>query len=142
MKFETIAVHGGYSPDPTTKAVAVPIYQTTSYAFDDTQHGADQIGRQQIGGELHPMEVALHAIRQGLDGGGLGQTGHAFDKKVSAGQQADQHGIDQRLLADHARSDMGPERGQSGRVHGFGPFMIICCRAAHIRGQGNGRQSR
>ncbi|WP_068637722.1 O-acetylhomoserine aminocarboxypropyltransferase/cysteine synthase family protein [Thauera butanivorans] len=41
MKLETIAVHGGYSPDPTTKAVAVPIYQTTSYAFDDTQHGAD-----------------------------------------------------------------------------------------------------
>jgi len=41
MKLETIAVHGGYSPDPTTKAVAVPIYQTTSYAFDDAQHGAD-----------------------------------------------------------------------------------------------------
>jgi O-acetylhomoserine (thiol)-lyase len=41
MKIETIAVHGGYSPDPTTKAVAVPIYQTASYAFDNTQHGAD-----------------------------------------------------------------------------------------------------
>src|SRR5574343_566832 len=41
MKLETLAVHGGYSPDPTTKAVAVPIYQTTSYAFDSTQHGAD-----------------------------------------------------------------------------------------------------
>ncbi len=41
MKIETLAVHGGYSPDPTTKAVAVPIYQTTSYAFDSTQHGAD-----------------------------------------------------------------------------------------------------
>jgi len=41
MKIETIAIHGGYDPDPTTKAVAVPIYQTTSYAFDDTQHGAD-----------------------------------------------------------------------------------------------------
>jgi O-acetylhomoserine (thiol)-lyase len=41
MKIETIAVHGGYSPDPTTKATAVPIYQTTSYAFDNTQHGAD-----------------------------------------------------------------------------------------------------
>ncbi len=41
MKLETIAIHGGYSPEPTTKAVAVPIYQTTSYAFDDTQHGAD-----------------------------------------------------------------------------------------------------
>jgi len=38
---ETIAVHGGYTPDPTTRAVAVPIYQTVAYAFDDTQHGAD-----------------------------------------------------------------------------------------------------
>lgn len=41
MKLETLSIHAGYSPDPTTKAVAVPIYQTTSYAFDDTQHGAD-----------------------------------------------------------------------------------------------------
>jgi len=41
MKLETIVVHGGYSPDPTTKSVAVPIYQTTSYAFDSAQHGAD-----------------------------------------------------------------------------------------------------
>src|SRR5690606_17852494 len=41
MKAETLAIHAGYSPDPTTKAVAVPIYQTSSYAFDDTQHGAD-----------------------------------------------------------------------------------------------------
>ncbi len=37
----TLAVHGGYRPDPTTRAVAVPIYQTVAYAFDDTQHGAD-----------------------------------------------------------------------------------------------------
>ncbi len=41
MKLETLAVHAGYTPDPTTKAVAVPIYQTTSYAFDSAQHGAD-----------------------------------------------------------------------------------------------------
>ncbi len=41
MKLETMAVHAGYDVDPTTKAVAVPIYQTTSYAFDSTQHGAD-----------------------------------------------------------------------------------------------------
>lgn len=41
MKQETLSIHGGYHPDPTTKAVAVPIYQTTSYAFDNTQHGAD-----------------------------------------------------------------------------------------------------
>ncbi|UQP03093.1 aminotransferase class I/II-fold pyridoxal phosphate-dependent enzyme [Burkholderia multivorans] len=40
-RLETLAVHGGYRPDPTTRAVAVPIYQTVAYAFDDTQHGAD-----------------------------------------------------------------------------------------------------
>ena len=40
-KPETIAVQGGYRPDPTTRAVAVPIYQTVAYAFDNTQHGAD-----------------------------------------------------------------------------------------------------
>ncbi len=38
---ETIALHGGQEPDPTTNARAVPIYQTTSYQFDDTQHAAD-----------------------------------------------------------------------------------------------------
>ncbi len=40
MRDETIAIHGGYRPDPTTKAVAVPIYQTASYAFDSADHGA------------------------------------------------------------------------------------------------------
>jgi O-acetylhomoserine (thiol)-lyase len=41
MKLETIAVHGGFTSDPTTKAVAVPIYQTVAYSFDSAQHGAD-----------------------------------------------------------------------------------------------------
>ncbi len=41
QRAETIALHGGQSSDPTTKARAVPIYQTTSYEFDDTQHAAD-----------------------------------------------------------------------------------------------------
>jgi len=41
MRIETLAVHAGYSPDPTTKAAAVPIYQTVAYAFDSAQHGAD-----------------------------------------------------------------------------------------------------
>ncbi len=41
MKLETIALHVGYKSDPTTKSAAVPIYQTTSYTFDNTQHGAD-----------------------------------------------------------------------------------------------------
>jgi O-acetylhomoserine (thiol)-lyase len=40
MKNETLAVHGGYQTDPTTKAVAVPIYQTVAYEFDSADHGA------------------------------------------------------------------------------------------------------
>src|SRR5579883_1135703 len=40
MKPETIAIHGGYSSDPTTKAAAVPIYQTAAYTFDSAEHGA------------------------------------------------------------------------------------------------------
>ena len=41
MKDETVAIHGGYETEPTTHAVAVPIYQTVAYEFDDAQHGAD-----------------------------------------------------------------------------------------------------
>ncbi len=41
MKLESMALHEGYTAEETTKAAAVPIYQTTSYTFDDTQHGAD-----------------------------------------------------------------------------------------------------
>src|ERR1700739_2798941 len=40
MKTETIALHGGFDADPTTKAVAVPIYQTVAYSFDSAEHGA------------------------------------------------------------------------------------------------------
>ena len=40
MKSDTVAVHGGYETDPTTKAVAVPIYQTVAYEFDSAEHGA------------------------------------------------------------------------------------------------------
>ena len=41
MKDETLAIHAGFKSDPTTKAVAVPIYQTVAYEFDNAQHGAD-----------------------------------------------------------------------------------------------------
>ena len=41
MRIETLAVHAGYQPEPTTKSAAVPLYQTVAYAFDSAQHGAD-----------------------------------------------------------------------------------------------------
>ena len=60
MKFETIAIHGGYSPETTTNSVAVPIYQTASYSFRDTQHGADLFGRWQNSEKYkHPFKIDL-----------------------------------------------------------------------------------
>src|ERR1700684_295487 len=47
--FETTAIHGGFGGDPTTKARAVPIYQTTSYQFDDTDHAARLFALQEFG---------------------------------------------------------------------------------------------
>ena len=49
LHFDTLAVHGGQVPDPTTTARAVPIYQTTSYVFNDTQHAANLFGLQELG---------------------------------------------------------------------------------------------
>ena len=73
MKLETLAVHAGYSPDPTTKAVAVPIYQTTSYAFDDTQHGADLFDLKVQGNIytriMNPTQDVLEKRVAALEGG-------------------------------------------------------------------------
>ena len=73
MKPETLAIHAGYSPDPTTKAVAVPIYQTTSYAFDDTQHGADLFDLKVAGNIytriMNPTNDVLEQRVTALEGG-------------------------------------------------------------------------
>jgi len=73
MKLETLAVHGGYTPDPTTNAVAVPIYQTTSYAFNDTQHGADLFDLKVEGNIytriMNPTTAVLEARVAQMEGG-------------------------------------------------------------------------
>ena len=73
MRIETIAVHGGQSPDPTTKAVAVPIYQTVAYAFDDTQHGADLFDLKVAGNIytriMNPTHAVLEQRLAELEGG-------------------------------------------------------------------------
>ncbi len=73
MRIETLAVHGGYSPDPTTKAVAVPIYQTTSYAFDSAQHGADLFDLKVAGNIytriMNPTNDVLEKRVAALEGG-------------------------------------------------------------------------
>ena len=70
---ETLAIHAGYQPDPTTKAVAVPIYQTTSYAFDNTQHGADLFDLKVQGNIytriMNPTTAVLEQRLTALEGG-------------------------------------------------------------------------
>ena len=73
MKPETIAIHTGYTPELTTHAVAVPIYQTTSYSFDDTQHGADLFDLK-VPGNIYtritnPTNAVLEARVAALEGG-------------------------------------------------------------------------
>ena len=73
MKLETKAIHAGYNPDPSTKAVAVPIYQTTSYAFDNTQHGADLFDLKVKGNIytriMNPTQGVLEARVASMEGG-------------------------------------------------------------------------
>jgi O-acetylhomoserine (thiol)-lyase len=76
MEIETKAVHSGYSPDPTTKAVAVPIYQTTAYAFDNTQHGADLFNLAVLGNIysriMNPTNDVLEQRITDMEGGVAG----------------------------------------------------------------------
>ena len=73
MEIETKAVHAGYSPDPTTNAVAVPIYQTTAYAFDDAQHGADLFNLAVLGNIytriMNPTNDVLEQRIAAMEGG-------------------------------------------------------------------------
>jgi len=72
-KFETQAVHAGYTPDPTTKAMAVPIYQTVAYAFDSAQHGADLFDLKVAGNIytriMNPTQNVLEVRVAALEGG-------------------------------------------------------------------------
>jgi len=49
LNFETLQIHAGYTPEPTTRARAVPIYQTTSYTFNNSEHGADLFALKKFG---------------------------------------------------------------------------------------------
>ena len=73
MRIETLAVHAGQSPDPTTKAVAAPIYQTVAYAFDSAQHGADLFDLKVPGNIytriMNPTQDVLEKRVAALEGG-------------------------------------------------------------------------
>ncbi|MDC1311509.1 aminotransferase class I/II-fold pyridoxal phosphate-dependent enzyme [Burkholderiales bacterium] len=73
MKIETLAVHAGYKPDPITRAVVPPIYQTVAYAFDDAQHGADLFDLKVEGNIytriMNPTQSILEERVAALEGG-------------------------------------------------------------------------
>ena len=78
MKDQTLAIHAGFKADPATKAVAVPIYQTVAYEFDDAQHGADLFNLEVVGNIytriMNPTTDVLEQRCAALEGGiaGLG----------------------------------------------------------------------
>jgi O-acetylhomoserine (thiol)-lyase len=75
-RFETLQLHAGQQIDPTTKARAVPIYQTTSYGFDNTEHAANLFGLKQFGNIytriMYPTTDVLEQRIAALEGGVAG----------------------------------------------------------------------
>src|SRR5471030_675274 len=73
MRSETIAIHGGYETDPTTKSVAVPIYQTVAYEFDSADHGAAlfnlEVEGHRYGRISNPTTAVLERRVAALEGG-------------------------------------------------------------------------
>ena len=73
MRNETLALHAGFSDDPTTKAVAVPIYQSVAYAFDSADHGAALFNLEQEGYRYsrisNPTTAVLEERVAALEGG-------------------------------------------------------------------------
>src|SRR5713226_2271880 len=74
--FNTLAIHAGQSPDPTTNARAVPIYQTTSYVFNDTDHAARLFALQEFGNIytriMNPTTDVFEKRLAALEGGAAG----------------------------------------------------------------------
>ena len=72
-RFETLSVHAGYTPDPTTRSAAVPLYQTVAYAFDNAQHGADLFDLKVPGNIytriMNPTQDVLEQRVAALEGG-------------------------------------------------------------------------
>lgn len=83
-KFETLSVHAGAAPDPTTGARVTPIYQTASYVFDDADHAAELFNLQAFGNIYsrltNPTNAVLEERVATLEGGATGlavASGHA-----------------------------------------------------------------
>ena len=76
MKLETQCLHAGYKPEPTTNSCAVPVYKTSSYVFNDTEHAANLFGLRELGNIytrlMNPTTDVLEQRVAALEGGGAG----------------------------------------------------------------------
>ena len=76
MKLETQCLHAGYEPDPTTLSRAVPVYKTSSYVFNDTEHAANLFGLRELGNIytrlMNPTTDVLEQRVAALEGGAAG----------------------------------------------------------------------
>src|SRR5256884_9968935 len=74
--FNTLAIHAGAQPDPATGARATPIYQTTSFVFDDVDHAASLFGLKAFGNIytriMNPTQAGLEERLAALEGGTAG----------------------------------------------------------------------
>ena len=91
--FETKQIHAGQQPDPTTGSRSVPIYQTTSYVFRDTNHAADLFSLSEVGNIytriMNPTQMVLEARLQALEGGTETAIGIPGALAVASGQAAE-----------------------------------------------------
>ncbi|KDT00561.1 aminotransferase class-V family protein [Escherichia coli 2-011-08_S1_C3] len=97
MKIASLVLHAGYQSDPTTKSAAVPVYQTTTYAFDNTQHGADLFDLNVAGNIytriMNPTTAVLEQRLAAVEGGigalavasGMAAITYAIQALVEAG---------------------------------------------------------
>jgi O-acetylhomoserine (thiol)-lyase len=106
--FDTLAIHAGAQPDPATGARATPIYQTTSYVFDDVKHAADLFALRAFGNIytriMNPTQAVLEAKIAALDGG------------TAALATASGHGA--QLLTFHAMMQPGDEFIAARQLYG------------------------
>ncbi|MCY3770342.1 MAG: O-acetylhomoserine aminocarboxypropyltransferase/cysteine synthase [Gammaproteobacteria bacterium] len=129
MKIETKALHSGFKHDPATNAVAVPIYQTASYAFNDTQHGANLFDLKELGNIytriMNPTSDVLEKRIADMEGGVAGLA-------LSSGQAATTYSL--LTIAEAGDNFISLSTLYGGTYNLFAhtfPQMGIDCRFIH-----------
>ena len=154
MKPETLAVHAGYTPDPTTRSSAVPIYQTVAYAFDNAQHGADLFDLKVPGNIytriMNPTQDVLEQRVAALEGGiaalalasGMAAVTYAIQTIAEAGDNivstATVYGGTYNLFA-HTFPQQGLEVrfADAGKLDSFAPLIDSRTKAIFCESIGN-----